>query len=63
MPSRVRSGPRSILFWLSGLPMMTCAAASGPIRFGRICEPPQPGISPIETSGRPSATALADTVR
>ena len=48
---------------VNGFWMITWAAPTIPIRFGSSCEPPQPGISPSDTSGSPSAAAPPETVR
>ena len=53
----------STLFWFSEFSITTVTAFDGPTRLGSNCVPPQPGTRPRNASGRPSAPALAATVR
>ncbi len=58
-------GGESTLFWFSEFSITTVTAFDGPTRLGGSnCVPPQPGgTRPRNASGRPSAPALAATVR
>ncbi|CAB4919397.1 unannotated protein [freshwater metagenome] len=48
-----------IVLLLSALSIITCTARSGPISFGSMVAPPQPGTKPKKTSGRPVNAVLA----
>ncbi|OIQ69712.1 hypothetical protein GALL_486840 [mine drainage metagenome] len=60
IPKPRASLPDSILLLFNALAMITCTAASGPIRRGSRYAPPQPGTSPKKTSGR--ATVALDAM-
>ena len=63
MPSLKACGPLSMRFWFIAFSTMTVTALSGPIRLGSSWLPPQPGMSPRNTSGRASAGTPEEIVR
>jgi hypothetical protein len=63
MPSANASGPRSVLFWLSGFSMITFSAAAGPISRGSRYVPPQPGTRPRKHSGSATTGTPEEIVR